>query len=106
VGLTEIGSLCRESYYAVLQRLLQNPADVYFEMEDDTVYLYPNVFGSMLKNKNTSDCFIDLDNIVTNWRWNWFHHEVGFFDKEVNPKGLKIKYHPFGACQGKKTGMY
>ena len=92
-----------EFYYVVLQRLLQNPNDVYFKMDDEMVYLHPNVFGSMLKNKNTSDCFIHFGNIVTNWRCNWFHQEIGVFDKKVNPKGLKIEYNPFGECGWKNA---
>ena len=54
-----------EFYYVVLQRLLRNPADVYFKMDDDIVYLHPNVFGSMLKNKNTTSCLVHFSNIVT-----------------------------------------
>ena len=62
-----------EFYYVFPQRLLLNPADVYFEMDDDIVYLHPNVFGSMLKQKNTSDCFINFGDIVINWRCNSIH---------------------------------
>jgi len=91
-----------EFYYVVLQRLLRNPADIYFKMDDDIVYLHPNVFSSMLKNKNTSDCFIHFGNIVTNWRCNWLHQEIGVFDKEVNPNGLNIEYNPWAQCGWKK----
>ena len=83
-----------EFYYVVLQRLLRNPADVCFEMDDDIVYLHSNVFGSMLKNKNRSDYFIHVGNIVTNWRL----VTIGAFDKAVNSKGLKIEYSRFGEC--------
>ena len=91
-----------EFYYVVLQRLLRNPADIYFKMDDDIVYLHPNVFSSMLKNKNSSDCFIHFGNIVTNWRCNWLHQEIGVFDKEVNPNGLNIEYNPWAQCGWKK----
>ena len=93
-------------YYVVLQRLLRNPSDVYFKMDDDIVYLHLNVFGSMLKNKNTSDCFIHIGNIVTNWGCNWLHQEINAFGKKVNPKGLKIEYNPFGEYGWKKTEIY
>ena len=45
-------------YYVVLQRLLRNPSDVYFKVDDDIVYVHPNVFGSMINNKDTSECFL------------------------------------------------
>ena len=73
---------------------MENPSDVYFKLDDDIVYISPNVFGTMLKNKNPSDCFIHFANIVSNWRCNWLHQQIGVFDTEVNPKGLKIDYHP------------
>ena len=85
-------------YYVVLQRLLRNPSDVYFKMDDDIVYLYPNVFGNILKNKNTSDCFMHFGNIVTNWRCDWLHQQIGVYDHEVNPKGLKFEFKPDAWC--------
>ena len=85
-------------YYVVLQHLVRNPADVYFKLDDDIVYLHPNVFGSMLKNKNTSDCFMHFGNIVTNWRCNWLHQKIGVYDNEVNPKGFKFDYDPAAPC--------
>ena len=85
-------------YYVVLQRLLRNPSDVYFKLDDDTVYIHPNAFGSMIKNKNTSECFLHFGNIVTNWRCNWLHQKIGVYDKEVNPKELKFDFSPSAAC--------
>ena len=85
-------------YYIVLQRLLRNPSDVYFKMDDDTVYLHPNVFGSMINNKNTSECFLHYGNIVSNWRCNWLHQKIGVYDNEVNPKGLKFDFAPDAPC--------
>ena len=102
----KLASFYTELYYVIPQRLLRNPADVYFKMDDDIAYLHLSVLGSMLKNKNTSDCFIHFGNIVTNWRCNWFHQEIGVFDKEVNPKGLKLEYNPFWSVWVEKTGMY
>ena len=87
-----------EFYYVVLERLLRSPTDVYFKMDDDIVYLYPNVFGRMLKNKNTTDCFMHFGNIVTNWRCNWLHQQIGVYDKEVNPKGFIFEYKPAAWC--------
>ena len=90
-------------YYAILQRLLRNPSDVYFKMDDDIVYLHPNIFSNMLKNKNTSECFLHYGNIVTNWRCNWLHQKIGVFDDEVNPKGLKFDYATDAACGWRRT---
>jgi len=90
-------------HYYVFQRLLKNPYDIYFKLDDDIVYISPNVFGTMLKNKNPSDCFIHFANIVSNWRCNWLHQQIGVFDKAVNPKGLKIDYHPNGKCGWKRA---
>ena len=61
----ELAPFYTEFCCVVLQRLLRNPADIYFKMDDDIVYLHPNVFGSLPKNKNTSDCFIHFGSIVT-----------------------------------------
>ena len=90
-------------HYYVFQRLKENPLDVYFKIDDDIVYLRPNVFGTMLMKKNSSDCFIHFANIVSNWRCNWLHQQIGVFDKEVNPKELKIQYHPFANCGWKRA---
>ena len=84
-------------YYVFLQRLLRNPSDVYLKLDDDIVYLHPNSLSSMLKNKNTSDCFMHYGN-VTNWRCNWLHQQIGVYDNEVNPKGLKFDYSPSAPC--------
>ena len=85
-------------YYIVLQRLLRNPSDVYFKVDDDIVYLHPNVFGNMINNKNTSECFLHYGNIVSNWRGNWLHQKIGVYDNEVNPKGLKFDFAPDAPC--------
>ena len=85
-------------YYVVFQRLLRNPSDVFFKMDDDIVYLHPNVFGSMIKNRNTSECFLHFGNIVSNWRGNWLHQKIGVYDNEVNPKGLKFDIRAWAPC--------
>jgi len=90
-------------HYYVLQRLVENPSDVYFKLDDDIVYISRNVFGTMLKNKNPNDCFIHFANIVSNWRCNWLHQQIGVFDNEVNPKGLKIDYHQNADCGWKRA---
>ena len=64
-GAMHLYPFYRKFYYTVFQRLLRNPSDVYFKMDDDIVYLHPNVFGSMINNKNTSECFLHYGNIVT-----------------------------------------
>ena len=92
------GKLYEGFHFHVFQRLKENPLDVYFKMDDDIVYLQPNVFGTMLMKKNSSDCFMHFANIVSNWRCNWLHQKIGVFDKEVNPKELKIDFDPFASC--------
>ena len=92
------GKHYEDFHYHVFQRLKENPLDVYFKMDDDIVFLQPNVFGIMLMKNNSSDCFIHFANIVSNWRCNWLHQKIGVFDKEVNPKGLNIEYGPFAGC--------
>ena len=89
-------------YYVVLQHLLWNPSDVYFKLDDDVVYLHPNVFSIMLKNKNTSDCFIHFGNIVSNWECNRVHQQIGVYDNEMNPKGLKFGNGQFPLCGWKE----
>ena len=84
--------------YVVFQRLLRNPSDVYFKMDDDIIYLHRNVFGRMINNKNTSECFLHFGNIVSNWIGNWLHQKIGVYDNEVNPKGLKFDIQTWAPC--------
>jgi len=42
-------------HYYVFQRLVGNPSDVYFKLDDDIVYISPNVFGTMLKPEQESE---------------------------------------------------
>ena len=90
-------------HYDIFQRLVQNPSDVYFKLDDDIVYIRENVFGTLLKNKDSRDCFMHFANIVSNWRCNWLHQQIGVFDNEVNPKGLKIDFDPNGECGWKRA---
>ena len=99
----ELGKFYDEFHYHVFQRIKENPLDVYFKIDDDIVYLRPNVFGTMLMRKNSSDCFIHFANIVSNWRSNWIHQQIGVFDREANPKELKIDYDPFANCGWKRA---
>ena len=99
----KLGKFYDDFHYYVYQRLKENPLDVYFKIDDDIVYLRPNVFGTMLMKKNSSDCFIHFANIISNWRCNWIHQQIGVFDKEVNPKELKIEYNPFANCGWKRA---
>lgn len=93
----------RRFYYHVFQRLLQNPWDVYFKLDDDIVYIQPHVFSTMLKNKDSSRCFMHFGNIVSNWRCNWLHQKIGVYDSEVNPKGLTFDYDPYADCGWKRA---
>lgn len=93
----------RRFYYHVFQRLLRNPLDVYFKLDDDIVYIHDNVFTNMLINKDSSRCFMHFGNIVSNWRCNWLHQQIGVYDHEVNPKGLTFNYDPNADCGWKRT---
>ena len=99
----DYGTIYEGFHYHIFQRLKENPLDVYFKIDDDIVYIQPNVFGTILMKKNSSDCFMHFANIVSNWRCNWLHQKIGVFDKEVNPKELKIDYDPFGNCGWKRA---
>ena len=57
-GARHLYPFYRKFYYVVLQRLLRNPSAVYFKVDDDIVYVHPNVFGSMINDKDTSECFL------------------------------------------------
>ena len=47
----KLGKFYDDFHYYVFQRLKENPLDVYFKIDDDIVYLRPNVFGTMLMKR-------------------------------------------------------
>ena len=52
-------------------RLIPNPSDVCVELEGRYHACFPFLFRLILKNKNSSNCFIHCGNIVNDWRCNW-----------------------------------
>lgn len=91
-------------YYHVFKHLMQYPSDVYFKLDDDIVYIHPHAFSTMRNNKDSGRCFMHFGNIVSNWRCNWLHQQIGVYDDdEVNPKGLTFDYAPNAECGWKRA---
>ena len=90
-------------YYHVFKHLMQNPSDVYFKLDDDIVYIHPHAFRAMINHKDSGRCFMHFGNIVSNWRCNWLHQQIGVYDSEVNPKGLTFDYGPDAECGWKRA---
>ena len=90
-------------YYHVFKHLMQNPSDVNFKLNDDIVYIHPHAFRAMINHKDSGRCFMHFGNIVSNWRCNWLHQQIGVYDSEVNPKGLTFDYVPDAECGWKRA---
>ena len=87
-------------YYEMFAELMQKSSNRYFKIDDDIVYIHPATFKSMVERKNSQQCFLHSANIVTNWRCNIKHQDLGVYktSKEVNPKNLTFEFHPNGNC--------
>ena len=86
-------------YYEIFAEMNSNCSNRYFKMDDDVVYIHPGTFTNMTESKNSHQCFIHFANIVTNWRCNIKHQELGVYNtSEVNPKNLKFEFKPFAKC--------
>ena len=89
-------------YYELLfpEIIASRSSNKYFKMDDDIVYIHPGTFKNMIESKNSSQCFLHFANIVTNWRCNVKHQELGVYksSKEVNPKNLKFEFSPSANC--------
>ena len=89
----------RDVYYNLFSRIINHPYDKYFKMDDDIVYVHPGTFQHMIEEKNSSHCFMHFANIVSNWRCNYMHMEMGVFDGEgLNPRGLKFEFSKSANC--------
>ena len=87
-------------YYEIFAELMQKSSNRYFKIDDDIVYIHPATFKSMIERKNSQQCFLHSANIVTNWRCNIKHQDLGVYEtsEEVNPKNLMFEFHPNGNC--------
>ena len=87
------------AYYEMFSGLVNNSSNRYFKIDDDIVYIHPGTFGKMIKSKNTNCCFVHFANIVSNWRCNIKHQELGIYNSLVlNPKRLKFEQGIFPNC--------
>ena len=79
-------------YYEIFEDLMKHPYNRYFKADDDIVYIHPGTFRIMIERKNSCQCFMHFANIVTNWRSNIKHQEMGVYDNTaINPKKLKFE---------------
>jgi hypothetical protein len=87
-------------YYEMFDEMMQKSSNRYFKIDDDIVYIHPATFKNMVEAKNSQQCFLHSANIVTNWRCNIKHQDLGIYNtsKEVNPKNLTFEFHPNGNC--------
>ena len=86
-------------YYELFPEIIANNSNKYFKMDDDIVYIHPGTFKNMIKSKNSQICFLHFANVVTNWRCNIKHQELGVYSsKDVNPKNLKFEFSPSAHC--------
>ena len=86
-------------YYEIFAELVQNTSHRYFKIDDDIVYIHRGTFKSMLDAKNSRCCLLHFANIISNWRCNIKHQELGAYESEVvNPKKLKFDFHPNAEC--------
>ena len=71
----------------------------YFKIDDDIVYIHSGTFRKMIESKNSNCCFVHFANIVSNWRCNVKHQEMGVYDNVfLNPNRLKFEQGVFPNC--------
>ena len=86
-------------YYDILAAIIQNSTNRFFKMDDDIVYIHPGTFRKMIESKNSACCNLHFGNIVSNWRSNYLHQNMGIYDDEIlNPKRLKFEFSPSAYC--------
>ena len=87
------------AYYEILADLMKNSSNRYWKIDDDIVYIHRNTFRSLVESKNSKCCFLHFANIVSNWRCNIKHQELGIYSgRELNPKNLKFDFDPYANC--------
>ena len=87
-------------YYKIFAEMMQKSSNRYFKIDDDIVYIHPGTFKFIIEHKNSHQCYLHSANIVSNWRCNIKHQDLGVYktSKEVNPKNLTFEFHPNGNC--------
>ena len=85
-------------YYEIFAQIVTKSSNRFFKIDDDIVYIHPGTFKNMIESKNSSQCFMHFANIVTNWRCNIKHQELGVYNEKVNPKNLKFEFDPQANC--------
>ena len=91
-------------YYQIFSEITKNSSNRFFKMDDDIVYIHPGTFRKMIESKNSECCLLHFGNIVSNWRCNCQHQEMGVYDSEiVNPKRLKFGFAPNAYCGWKSS---
>ena len=93
-------------YYQIFDDLMKHPYNRYFKSDDDIVYVHPGTFRKMIEEKNSCECFMHFANIVTNWRCNIMHQEMGVYDNRViNPKRLEFEFSSTAYCGWKSPEL-
>ena len=86
-------------YYEIFAAIILNSTNRFFKMDDDIVYIHPGTFSKMIESKNSACCNLHFGNIVSNWRSNYLHQDMGIYDDEIlNPKRLKFEFSPSAYC--------
>ena len=86
-------------YYQIFDDLMKHPYNRYFKSDDDIVYVHPGTFRKLIEEKNSCECFLHFANIVTNWRCNIKHQEMGIYNNNViNPKKLEFEFSSTANC--------
>ena len=87
------------AYYDIFSELIGNSSNRYFKIDDDIVYIHPGTFEKMINSKNSDCCFIHFGNIISNWRCNIKHQEIGVYDNIIlNPTKLTFERGKFPNC--------
>ena len=89
-------------YYELFAEMITNSSNKYFKMDDDIVYIHPGTFRNMIESKNSQLCFLHSANIVSNWRCDIKHQELGVYNTN-NPKNLTFDFDPPAECGWKIT---
>ena len=87
------------AYYNMFSEMIVNSSNRYFKIDDDIVYIHPGTFRKMIESKNSECCFMHFGNIVSNWRCNIKHQQMGMYKSIIlNPKRLLFEHKRFPNC--------
>ena len=92
-------------YNEIFAGLNTSDFNTYFKMDDDIVYIHPGTFKNVIESKSSHLCFLHFANIVTNWRCNIKHQELGVYSssEKVNPKNLTFEFSSHADCGWKSA---